>query len=219
VIFTARTLPYFWRVPRGVYLVDVVVVGSYSMDSSFDNAVFGFGGSNGGGFSGADGGGYGGRGGTRLDEQFDTGLRTFFGGGGGAGGYIGNGGSGGNGGDHVLYGDLIYYGGYGGGVGLYGLGESGAGGAGLSAGASGSGGGGGGGSGGARTIQDGAPGSNGLKLLYGGGDRAGGNGGGLGWKNKIPVNPGQIIKIMAGAGNGAVRVMWGVNRSFPNNAA
>jgi hypothetical protein len=62
---------------------------------------------------------------------------------------------------------------------------------------------------------------------------SGGGGGGLGWKNNIPVEPGQQITVRVGAGgparstgsatggnggNGAVRVIWGGVRSFPNNS-
>jgi hypothetical protein len=55
---------------------------------------------------------------------------------------------------------------------------------------------------------------------------AGRGGGGLGYKNNIPVIPGQTIPIKVGnginssftGGGGAVRVIWGTGRSFPFNA-
>jgi hypothetical protein len=42
-------------------------------------------------------------------------------------------------------------------------------------------------------------------------------GGGLCWKNDYPVTAGQSIPIVV-SGNGAIRIMWGGGRSYPNNA-
>eukprot|EP00047_Mylnosiga_fluctuans_P024645 m.166012 g.166012 ORF g.166012 m.166012 type:complete len:97 (-) comp9897_c1_seq16:77-367(-) len=62
----------------------------------------------------------------------------------------------------------------------------------------------------------------------------GGGGGGLGWKNNIPVVPGQSYTVVVGAGgsgagysgnncggggggaSGAVRIIWGPGRAFPS---
>ena len=137
-----------------------------------------------------DGGGNGGSGG---------GSGYNYNGGGGAGGYTGNGGNGGNAGGNAAPSGQgggggggnggTSYGGSGGGVGLYGQGIDGAGGAAASL---------------PSTGAAGQPGSGGTGQLYGGG---GGGGNGL-----------QGLTGAAG-GRGAVRIIWGPGRSFPNNAA
>ncbi len=144
---------------------------------------------------------------------------TGGGGGGGAGGYAGNGGSGGAGGA----GGSSVGGGIGGGVGLLGQGTSGAGGN-ASAGECGSGG-------------NGTNGNAGSGGAGGGGAGGGGNGGGPGvgknGSHTIQVdgcsNPyygagagGDGNSIYGGArpaGTGAVRIIWGVGKSFPTNAS
>ena len=114
-------------------------------------------------------------------------------GGGGAGGYSGNGGTGGatSGGGS---------GGGGGGVGIYGKGSNGAGGG------NGSNGSGGGGGGGAGQDSGGSsnPGGGGSGGNSGYSSNGGNYGGGTGWFG----NPGA----------GALRIIWGTGRSFPNNA-
>lgn len=175
-----------------------------------------------------DGGGNGG--GTNQSQIYSSG-------GGGAGGYGGPGGQGGGcnssgtsgtcgGGGGGSYGNPWGYGG--GGVGICGIGPNGAG----SPSNSGTGGGGGSGgtSGGARCGG-----------LYGGGGGSGcvpgpqvrfvgGSGGGLGWKNNIPITAGNTYTVVVGAGgctvagdqpivyagNGAVRIVWGTGRCYPN---
>ena len=157
------------------------------------------------------GGGNGGNGG--YDAQ------NFGGpGGGGAGGYAGNGGdgastgsagsqavagssgAGGGGGGGGKGGQSEVGGGGGGGVGMYGQGTSGAGGTGHGQNANVGGGGGAGSGGSAGGSGQGASGGQGGN--YGGG-HAGPQGGGT-------SNTGA---------QGAVRVVWGTGRSFPNNAA
>lgn len=166
----------------------------------------------GGGFVG-DGGGNGGSGGTRGSSA------TAAGGGGGAGGYTGNGGnggastdaagtlagsgSGGGGGGGGRCGDSDSAG-SGGGVGIYGLGESGSGGANSTN----DGAGGFGGSSGtdASEANTSAPGD-----IYGTGNLSTPGlygGGGCGADN--------TINEQAPGGNGAVRIIWGANRSFPS---
>ena len=199
---------YLFTVPENVTSVSVVVVGggngAGSLTTSrgtshFNNSVYAYGsdGRIGGSHSGTDGGGNGGNGGTSDGNN--------GGGGGGAGGYSGNGG---NGGDINVGND----------------------------GFPGTGGGAGGGSG-ARDQQTSKPGFGGSNgetpsLVgrggkFGGGDNlylaAGKGGGGLGYKNNITVTPGQSIPIKVGegfnatlGGAGAVRIIWGNNRSFPS---
>lgn len=175
--------------------------------------VAGYGGQSngtGGGYVG-DGGGNGGTGGTPLTGS----GRSNGGGGGGAGGYTGNGGNGGNGGNaSPTNGSAGVGGGAGGGGGGYyssgtnyrgggGGGGVGASGAGVSGVAGASGGGGGGGSGGSA----GTSGFNG-----GGAGQPGTYGGGAG----APTFPdGTIYSGQIGA----VRIIYGPNRSYPNNAA
>lgn len=147
----------------------------------------------GGTFSGADGGGNGGAG------IYQT--TTDGGGGGGAGGYTGNGGNGANGTAPSSVGSA----GSGGGGGGGGSTESsisggGGGGVGLNGqGPSGGGGaterGGGGGSGGAAGTTNGG--------AYGGGG---------------PGSDAALVNSRGRGGNGAVRIIWGPSRSFPNNA-
>lgn len=158
--------------------------------------------SNGGGYTG-DGGGNGGNGGSGSGA-------SYSGGGGGAGGYSGNGGSGGSDGSAGSGGSggaagggggrsgADFGAGGGGGVGIYGEGTSGGASAAPSSTLTGSGGrGGSGGNNGSDANQSGN-GSNGG--LYGGG------GGGCTRSNGY-----------SGFGRGgAVRIIWGNNRSFPS---
>ena len=185
-----------------------------------------------------DGGGLGGGGGGNG--------ASGAGGGGGAGGYLGPGGfgntallgpgvgaGGGGGGGGIGAG--------GGGVSLYGIRANGLtiqnGAAGVNGSNQGTGGGGGSGGagGGLGDLTGGGAGAGGL---YGGGagtasgNNYGGGGGGLGWKNNIPVTAGQTYTVVVGAGGagapsgsayppgagGAVRIIWGLGRSFPYNA-
>ena len=152
----------------------------------------------GGGYFG-DGGGNGGAGGNNL------GSISYAGGGGGAGGYNGTGGSGGNGtggaaggngtggaagGGGASAGSGGYYAGGGGGVGIFGQGTSGTGGVSSTTNAfQGGGGSGGGGNTGTATSAAG---------LYGGG------------AGSVDAN------IAISGANGAVRIIWGYNRSFPS---
>ncbi len=206
---------------------------SYFIDAS---TVRGGGGGHGidtfGTFTG-DGGGNGG---------YSNSTGSSFSGGGGAGGYSGSGGNGGigngTGTTQVAGGDGAGGGGggggwaSGGGVGIYGQGPSGSG---SSIGAAEGGGGGSGGVDG-KTYTDG---SNSSSLIqrggaFGGGGGStyyyGGSGGGLGWKNSIAVQPGTTYTVVVGdgglpdvqwqyagqGGSGAVRIIWGPDRSFPS---
>ena len=161
-----------------------------------------------------DGGGNGGAGGQ--DSQNYGGP-----GGGGAGGYTGNGGngatsqangtgavngqagSGGGGGGGGKGGQSECGGGGGGGVGLFGVGQSGNGGGGQGQ--------------NNNTSGGGNAGSNGNNGGGGGGqgNHAGGNGGTYGGGHGGPQSSGSG----GGPGQGAVRVIWGMGRSFPNNAS
>ena len=160
---------------------------------------------------------------------------AYGGAGGGAGGYTAVGGDGSG---------IVFDGGAGGGggVGLYGGTVGGAGGS--------YGGGGAGGSGGSAGSNGGGPrgGGPGPGGTYGGGggatgyhsygDASAGGGGGLAYANSIPVSPGELLTVVAGAGGtggyvigsyyglygapggkGAVRIIWGDGRSFPSNAS
>ncbi|WP_160321111.1 hypothetical protein [Paracidovorax citrulli] len=49
-----------------------------------------------------------------------------------------------------------------------------------------------------------------------GGGAPGQRGGALAWRNNVAVSPGQVISIFATGGR--VRIIWGPNRSYPNNA-
>lgn len=219
---------YTWVVPASVTSVSVVCIGggggagygpagANGGNSSFMGCI----GNGGVGTSGgaASGGSYtGDGGGTGGSNAASTPVS-----GGGAGGYSGNGARG------TTYGESGIAGtGGGGGVGLFGLGANGA------AGSNGAGGGGGsGGSAGGNSTGS----SGGSGGAYGGGGGGGyavgygASGGGLGYKNAIAVTPGQSLAVEVGAGGakgvesscgngggGAVRIMWGAGRSFPNNA-
>lgn len=221
---------------------------SYFIDTS---TVAGFGGTRGGPTSGTQGqinatygrgGGYVGDGGGNGGYSLN-GSNPFYGGG-GAGGYTGNGG---NGGDGNGSGIITVAGGNGsgggggggawasgGGVGILGQGSNGigsptgtAGGVGQPT----------GGSGGGSGVQY-PNGNNATGFVggaYGGGGAGtyeiSGGGGGLGWKNNIPVTPGQSYTVVVGAGgtrdpgapafcgaggSGAVRIIWGADRAFPS---
>ena len=192
--------------PGAKYDLQVGQASAGIKDSWFKNGVGGIilcegeGGSTtaGGGFTG-DGGGAGGNGGADI---FGSGWYSG-GGGGGAGGYSGNGGRGGNasntgstgsgggGGGGGGGGDGFQTqtaGGSGGGTGVLGIGVNGAGGV-----------------GGGTGVGDGLPGGQGSPdgsgdaMLYGAGDGSDVNGGRYG-------------------ATGAVRIIWGSGRSFPNNA-
>ena len=161
-----------------------------------------------------DGGGNGGNGGQ--DSQNYGGP-----GGGGAGGYSGNGGngatsqangtgavtgqagSGGGGGGGGKGGQSEAGGGGGGGVGLFGQGTSGNGGGGQGQNSTGG--------------TGGNAGSNGNNGGSGGnqGNHAGGSGGSYGGGHGGP----QSSQSAGNPGGGAVRVIWGMGRSFPNNAS
>ncbi len=198
------------------------VPGDSGGNSSFDGSVIAYGGeggvvafdeptSAGGSHSGGDGG-------------FDGGLggNLYGGGGGGAATFTEDGGqgdpgadnsasTGGNGGDSGGQGGIAGYGRGGGGGGIHLIGTPNTGGNGGSW-AAGTYGGGGGGS----------------SVNAGGG--GGGAGGGLVWKNNIDVNPGETYTVIVGEGGdsgasyasngrgGAVRIIWGDGRSFPDNA-
>jgi hypothetical protein len=229
---------YSWVCPIGVNSIAVVCVGggggggayvdagTNGTNSYFDGAgdVWGQRGKGGGNSAGGNGGSYTGDGGG-------SGGGSHVGnsaGGGGAGGYAGNGGeptwnapsgsgSGGGGGAGGGGGN----GGGGGGVGIYGQGSNGAG-------ATSSGSGGGGGSGGSNggSNNGGAYGGGGAANDY----RRGGGGGGLAYKNNLTVTPGNSYNVTVGAGGvggsnytqagnggaGALRIIWGPNRSFPS---
>lgn len=231
-VFAAGTT---WTVPAGVTAISMVcmqqggdasatgtevVVGGSTVCRAKNGARIGDGGGDGG--SGA--------------PLYDWGDGTYSGGGGGgAGGYSGNGGNGGSaptagtggagGGGAGPWSYGAAGGPGGGGVGLLGQGASGNGGVNNVVVATGGGGGSGGGNG---ADMSGAPGQPGG--AYGGG--AGGvggsfsgangvSGGALSYKNNVAVTPGSSVTITipatAGA-NGAVRIMWGGGRSYPNNA-
>jgi len=239
---------YTWTPPSNVTSVNAVCIGAGGASlgpsggtASFDTFLSATGGGSGpggsgGSFSGADGGGSGGSGGT--DEQQS--------GGGGAGGYSGNGGDGGQynefgddglgggggGGGAGSYGG----GGGGGGVGYYVEGDSGSGGdndqsqqySNVWYGAGGGRGGSGGSSGGGAYFAPYSYGSySGNGGTYGGGGRSSG-GAGLGWKNNISVSSSNSYNITVPSGvegdiggdgrQGAVRIIWGSGRSFPNNS-
>ncbi len=142
-----------------------------------------------GGPGGGGAGGYSGNGGNGASTQGDGSNATQ--GGSGFGGAAGGGGKGGQ---------SEMGGGGGGGVGMYGEGSSGTGGQGQPNNATAGGGGGAGSSGSAGGAGQGASGGNGGN--YGGG-QGGPQGGGT---------------SNSGA-NGAVRIIWGTGRNFPNNAS
>ena len=197
------------------------VPGTAGGNSSFDGTIIGTGGQGGpktggiaaigGSYSGGDGGFNGG-----------TGGNLYGGGGGGAATYSANGGNGdigsviqavngANGGSSGGSGGIAEYGEGGGGGGIYLNGTPNTGGD-ASRWYAGNYGGGGGGS----------------SVNAGGG--GGGGGGGLVWKSNIAVTPGNNYTVVVGSGGpsgaayamngtgGAVRIIWGIGRSFPNNA-
>jgi hypothetical protein len=190
----------------------------------------------GGSWAAGDAGFSGGSGGSAASN--------IAGGGGGAAGYSGNGGNGGNGGANGQNGTgggaggggSGGHGGAGGGVGLYGLGSNGVGGATMGTNAAE----------GGRGGSGGTNGSTGSSLYPGGSyggaiggvanypGAGGGGGGGLAYKNNYTVTPGATFTVVVGEGGyasptcsfggyracgGAVRIIWGVGRSFPNNAS
>jgi len=181
-----------------------VVVGAGSQDSYFinnttvkggkggnaeDSGTSTFTGGTGGSYVG-DGGGNGGNGGTSGG--------TDGGGGGGAGGYSGNGGAGGSGGSGVSGGNGSGGAGGGGSDGYF-NGSPGPGGKGGGTGILGEGASGSGGIGNAQSNgQDGSPGSGGVATMFGGGGRG-----------SYQNNP-------STGGAGAVRLIWGRNRSYPS---
>lgn len=198
---------------------------------------------------GGDGGGHGGNSGAGSYETGGGGAGGYSGNGGTGGSSNSGGSTGGNansaatgsGGGGGGGGSSSGRGGGGGGVGLFGRGADGVGGIGAkrNANTTSSGRDGGGGSGGEGNAN--AVGGNGGRCGGGGGGdgaRTGGGGGGLTWKNNIAVTPGQKITVTVGkggestynratnpadksptGGDGGVRVIWGPDRSFPNNAA
>ena len=169
-----------------------------------------------------DGGGDGGQGGIKWTyDSYGAGA----GGGGGAGGYVGAGGTGGKGGSsYQLQSAPSGYGPQGG------LGNPGQGGGGGGAGGAGSGSAGGGGVG---LLGQGADGTGGTKYTYnssnptpmGGGGSGGADGGGTGASDPNGGNGGNYGGGGGSYGNGgpvgqsangAVRIIWGPNRSFPS---
>ena len=248
---------FSWTAPAGVTSVCVVCIGSggggngtsqtAGNDSYFISTATVLGGGGQLQISGLDpitgtspflGGRYVGDGGGRGGRTGGTGSTSYPIGGGGAGGYTGNGGNGtdfnaGNmtaglgGGGGGGGGNASNDGAGGGGVGVYGAGSSGAAGT-FSGGA------GGGGSGGTAGVSvSGSGGGDGGNYGGGGGSTTGywygGNGGGLGWKNYIPVVPGNSYTVVVGAqstsdgpgfagqgGKGTVRIIWGTGRAFPS---
>lgn len=226
-------------VPDGVFNVSVLCVGAgggyiAGESSSFGNIVVATGGGAGdgasGGFATAGAGGVGGSAGNWNGAK-----------GGGGGNRAPGGGAAGGSSD-----DFKIAGGGGGGVSLYGFNISGIGGSlGGSNGINGGGGGGGyqnsygaggfGGSGGGMSNKIGTDGSDITSWHYSspggkyGGGQGGsyrgshGAGGGTAWSNNISVVPGQEIIVIVGspggaAGRGAVRIISGYGRNFPNNA-
>jgi hypothetical protein len=168
----------------------VVVGGASGSSSVFGMTAGGGSGQSGGSGSGGTGGGSGGSGGSTGGYG--------KGGGGGAGGYTGNGGSGGYGANGSVDG---------------GPGAAGSGGAG--GGGSGAYGGNGGGGGGVGIL---GAGSSGSSIGCCGQPGRGGSGGNNGSGNNGGSYGGGGASYGSGSG-GAVRIIWGPNRSYPNNAA
>lgn len=191
------------------------------------------------GSSGDIGGGNGGGGGYNGSGNGGGGGAGGYAGNGGAGsasgsGNSGSGGGGGGGGSWsgtTPSGSSGDGGAGGGGIGVYGQGANGAGGGALFSNSGGQGGSGGdsGTTGTAGTFP--WNGSNGGKFGGGGGanqfsSSGGGGGGGTRFINNYPVFPRQTYTVVVGAGgsapsggaggNGAVRVIWGLNRRFPS---
>lgn len=198
---------YTWVAPSGVTSVSVLCVGagSYGYGELAGSSSF----SGAGGTLTAQGGqARTGGGGTTIGSSLNGG--TVGGGNGGGGGYAGGqnaagGGAGGYGGNGGTGGRSYNCMGNGGGVGIYG---------GTGA---------GGGAGYANT--DGAPASGGSGINYGGGGGHcdggvgdGGGGGGLRYVTSYAVTAGNSYTVTVGAGNGygAVRIIWGPSRAYPN---
>ena len=182
----------------------IVAHGGSGGSYRYDPAAPGGGFSGPAGFRGGDGGAlYGGGGGGAATFNAD--------GGDGSPGVPAPGDDGGNGGNSGGAGTIAGYGhgGGGGGITLVGTPNTGGTGQGLAGGLSGGGGG-------------------GSSVNAGGG--GGGGGGGIVWRNYIPVTPGETFPVTVGAGGvsgtsyagngsrGAVRIIWGCERSFPDDA-
>ena len=228
-----------WTCPAGVYRVSVVCIGAGGgwTDATGDTTIT-FGSvtltAGGGKRTGQTGGVS-----TGGDQNWTGGNGTsssYGGGGGGAAGYSGNGmdggggstmfaaayphgsGAGAGGGSYTGHqnGDSVGHNRGGGGVGVMGKGADA-----TNWGKGGSGG------------SD-SPSHNGAEYYGGGGGVTGqygtrsGGGGGLCWKNSIPVTPGTTYNAYIGGGgnggsevgaggHGAIRIIWGYNRTFPNN--
>ncbi len=199
-VFTGSTA---WPVPSGVFKISMVCVQPGGTNSATEVAVDGVvvcRALNWGRIG--QGGGEGGWGAA----PYDDGYARQPGGGGGAGGYMGNGGKGG------VYGFYDTQGSGGGGDGGNTVGGLGVGLRGLGS----------------------APGSDRNGYIggsYGGGSAGvddtspGSMGGACAWVNDVAVTPGQQVQVTVPAvlpwslqGAGAVRIMWGGDRSYPNNA-
>tara|TARA_B100001093_G_scaffold343962_2_gene328695 strand:+ start:20562 stop:23054 length:2493 start_codon:yes stop_codon:yes gene_type:complete len=231
-----------WTCPAGVTSVCVVCVGAGGgWTNSTGNTNITFGGvtlSAGGGLTGNGNNGAGGSS-SGGDQNYTggSGASSSYGaGGGGAAGYSGNGQTGAGGSD-MFANTYVTGSGSGAGGGSYTGHQNG-----DSAGKIRGGGGVGltgkgadatdwskGGSGGGDAVSH-----NGSETYGGGGGTTGqygtrsGGGGGLCWKNNIPVTPGTTYNAyiggggnggseIGGGGHGAIRIIWGYNRSFPNN--
>ena len=193
---------YTWTCPAGVTSVSALCVGGGSGGACNGNGSLSYFISTGVLYGGAGGTSAGGTGGGGSGGGKN-------GGGGGAGGYTSAGGNGGTG----IY---VFYGG--GGVGIFGGTGAGGGGGGAYTGGAGASGG---------TSPVGYSGSG----LYGGGQgnacgsiSRGGGGGGLRYStNSIAVTPGTGYTVVVGAGGGsagrgAVRIIWGTGRTYPNTS-
>lgn len=195
---TASDATYSFVVPAGVTSVWALVVGPGGPATKQTNTNVKRGATTLLSASTALGGGVGGGNGGSSNSSYAGGAGGYSGNG-GEYGYGGSGGGGGGGGES---------GAYGGGVGLLGEGPSGA---------SGS----YGGDGGNGSVQFGNP-------AYGAGNKWDpANGGNLRYR-QIGVTPGETLGIAIAAKAdpsdpakvaGAVRIMWGGGRSYPNNAA
>ena len=228
-----------WTCPAGVTRVSVVCIGAGGgwTDATGDTTIT-FGGvtltAGGGKRTGQTGGQS--SGGDQNWTGGDGASSSYGGGGGGAAGYSGHGMSGGGGSTMFAAayphgtgcgagggsmtghqnGDSVGHNRGGGGVGMYGKGADA-----TNWGK--------GGSGGADSASH-----SGAEYYGGGGGVTGqygtrtGGGGGLCWKNNIPVTPGTTYNAYIGGGgnggseigaggHGVIRIIWGYNRSFPNN--
>ena len=228
-----------WTCPAGVHRVSVVCIGAGGgwTDATGDTTIT-FGSvtltAGGGKRTGQTGGVS--SGGDQNWTGGDGASSSYGGGGGGAAGYSGNGMTGGGGSTMFadVYphssgcgagggsmtghqnGDSVGHNRGGGGVGMYGKGADA-----TNWGKGGSGG------------SD-SPSHNGAEYYGGGGGVTGqygtrtGGGGGLCWKNSIPVVPGTTYNAYVGGGgnggsevgaggHGQIRIIWGYNRTFPNN--